>query len=124
MRNVLVLSVGLLMAAAPLPGDAQAQFRMVSITVRVDDHKPNGAAWDVAGGAPDVVIITRTALGVFESGRCQDSFSCSFTSRVPAVGPINITTWDVDIAANDVIGNCMVSPPFTGRCGSATIAVR
>ncbi len=146
-RNVRRAPIALLALALPftaLGTDAQAQIatREIDLTVRIDDHKPSGDAWDAFGGAPDVAICVSSALGrqcfaagsgiynspaEFGRARCQDSTRCSFDFRVPATGPFRLEIYDVDVSDHDFVGSCAVTPDgnaFSGRCGSARVTVR
>jgi len=135
-----VASIGFLALASTIAtaSDAigQAPWRTVTIEVTVDAHKPNGAAWDAFGGAPDVALCTNSALGQrcygggglvagpgqFSRGRCQDAFNCTFTVEVPTSGPIGLTIYDVDVSSHDTVGAChLPNSRSAGRCGSATI---
>ena len=132
------LVLGVLLAGTPI-ASGQASSRTVTITVTVDAHKPNGAAWDALGGAPDVALCTNSALGQrcyggaglvadpgqFVRGQCQDAFTCTFVVDVPSSGPIGVTIYDVDIGNHDTIGSCQLpGARAAGRCGSASISAR
>lgn len=139
------LSLAMLLAPVvlgSLANDAGAQgaFRNVSLAINVASHKPNGAAWDAFGGAPDIAICINSALGQrcfaagdaaltfpsqFGRGRCQDAFACGFNVVVPSTGPFTLTVYDVDLSEHDTIGACMIGPGAgVVACGSATVAVR
>ncbi len=119
----LILFLGLAQSA-----DAQVPVRDWTVAVRVSPRKPSGAAWDAFGGAPDIAFCTSSAAGDRCSmvqgtiARCQDSFDCRGSVRVPAT--FSLTIWDLDVAANDLIGTCYIERPGTYPCGSATVTVR
>lgn len=128
-RSLTVLTVLSCAVTAAGVASAQVPSRVWSIAVRVDTQKPGGAAWDAFGGAPDVALCAASAAGsgcaVAEGtiARCQDSFSCTFTETLPTTG-FSLSLWDVDVAADDLIGTCYVDRPGTFRCGASTITVQ
>ena len=117
--------VGVIATAA---GSAQVPERAWSISVQIDSTKPDGSAWDAFGGAPDIALCGTSSGGagcVVAEGtvaRCQDAFSCSFSVSLPET--FSASLWDLDLAADDLVGTCYIDHPGTYRCGSATVTAR
>ena len=137
--SLAVLLAGAALAATARDAGAQNGLRVVTLTINVTPHKPNGAAWDAFGGAPDIAICTNSAIGQrcvaagtgflpspsqFNRGRCQDAFSCAFVVAVPATGPVGLSIYDVDLSSHDLIGACAVERAGSYACGSATVVMR
>ena len=107
---------------------AQVPVRTWTLTVSVDSTKPNGAAWDAFGGAPDIAVCSGSSAGTQcnmvagSQARCQDSFACRYSMTLPTT--FSITVWDLDVSADDIIGTCYIDHPGSYRCGSATLTVR
>ena len=138
--SLAVLLAGAALAATARDAGAQNGLRVVTLTINVTPHKPNGAAWDAFGGAPDIAICTNSAIGQrcfaagvnyypspsqFSRSRCPDAFACTFITAVPATGPFGLSIYDVDLSSHDLIGTCMIGPGVSVTpCGSATVVAR
>ena len=122
-----LVSVGAALVCAD-SASAQIPTRNWTFTVSVDSRKPAGSAWDAFGGAPDIAMCTSSSAGgqcqMIEGAvaRCQDAFNCRFTMALPL--QFSVSIWDLDVASDDLIGNCYVARPGSFRCGSATVTAR
>lgn len=106
----------------------------ITVDVTVAPQKPDGKAWDAAGGAPDIALCLSSALGTrcFPNGgnigeitapQCRDSFQCTFKADAPP-GDITVEIVDVDLAVNDPIGSGACRRGSTCRLGQATVRIR
>jgi hypothetical protein len=112
-------------AAPPIaPAPPQVPMRVWTILVQVSSTKPSGSAWDAFGGAPDVAICTQSSVGrdCGNGRRFQDSFGGTFTRSAPSSFTLFVV--DLDVSADDPIGNCFIDHPGTYRCGSATVTAQ
>ncbi len=122
---VLVLIGGMVCADS---ASAQVPVRPWTLSVSVSSRKPNGAAWDAFGGAPDIAVCSGSSAGTQcnmvegSQARCQDSFACRYSMTLP--GNFSITVWDLDVSADDIIGTCYIDHPGVYQCGSATVTAR
>jgi len=127
-RHRLIVGTLLIAGAYAAVASAQVPTRSWSLSVRVNSTKPDGAAWDALGGAPDIGACTASARGTGcamvegTTARCQDQFSCDFTLALPET--FTVSFWDLDLAADDLIGTCYIDHPGTYTCGSATVTAR
>jgi len=125
MKKVIVLGCAILFALAGTAwADGAGSTKTVS--VKIQQKKANGKAWDAFGGGPDIAICVKTPKGkkCYPDGndtmeilepQCRDAFTCVFTG-VYIEAPYEITVVDVDLAANDMAG--------TGACsGKCTIGL-
>ena len=106
-----------------------------TLTVKVDTTKPNGKAWDMFGGQPDIAICVdgggstkcypdgTSVVGII-SPKCQDAYRCTFTGVQVPSGEFTVTVVDVDLAANDTAGLATCKKGGTCTGGAATITVR
>ena len=131
MKKAIVIGCALLFA---LVGTAWADGAgsKKTVTVKLQEKKANGKAWDAFGGGPDVAICVKTPKGkkCYPDGndtmeilepQCRDAFTCTFTD-VYIEAPYEITVVDVDLAANDMAG----TGPCDGKCtlGLAEVEVK
>lgn len=128
-RSISVLFVVALAGlAAATAARAQVPVRTWAISVQVNSTKPDGAAWDAFGGAPDIGLCTASsggsgcAMTEGSAARCQDAFGCTFSLSLPET--FSASLWDLDVAADDLIGTCFIDHPGTYQCGSATVTAR
>ena len=118
-------------------GSAGASAGMVNarVTVKVDDKKPNGKAWDAFGGKPDISLCVSgggstqcypdggSVLEIMEP-QCRDTFRCTFSGVKVPKGSFTLTVVDVDFAANDRVGSASCKKGGSCSGGSASISVR
>ncbi len=118
-------------------GGAASTAGMVSATVSVtvNDRKPNGKAWDAFGGQPDLSLCVSGGGGThcYPAGdgvievmdpQCRDSFRCTFRGVKVPKGSFTLTVVDVDLAANDTVGVATCRKGGSCSGGSAQIKVR
>ena len=102
--------------------------RKISITVEVKPTKANGKAWDVGGGAPDIMVeIYHKDLGRLKSSTSKNTYKSTFEFDIRNItGYIEVKVWDKDLMAHDLIGSCEIhyATIDTYECGRATISVR
>ena len=129
------------MAAAAVPARAEAvparaaMGSTATISVKINDRKPNGKAWDAFGGQPDISICVSgggstqcypdggSVLEIMEP-QCRDSFRCTFSGVKVPDGSFTVTVVDVDFAANDRAGSASCKKGGSCSGGSASISVR
>jgi hypothetical protein len=85
----------------------------IMLTLRTTD--PNGAGWDVGGGAPDPLVeIHVNGTKVAMTSTVQDSFSGNFAGpyAFELVGGANLEfiAYDEDVTANDLAYGCGATP--------------
>ena len=90
----------------------QAKERILntySIKVEANATKANGKAWDVNGGAPDLLIKVDGVFLDFDK-KCKNSYGCSVEFTVEQETEWYFEIYDKDFASNDLIakGNCSV----------------
>ena len=106
-----------------------------TVSVTVNDRKPNGKAWDAFGGQPDISLCVSggggtqcypDGTGVIEvmDPQCRDSFRCTFRGVKVPKGSFTLTVVDVDFAANDEVGSATCRKGGSCSGGSAKITVR
>lgn|SRR5262245_29884156 len=107
----------LLLTTVPVPAEDKdresATIKLVSIQVR--KTKPGGAAWDPAGGAPDLKITVerkaRPAGEKFTSKVIPDTYEAKLdvkTIKVKDGDEIEVTVVDDDVGGDDRIGKYKV----------------
>jgi len=104
---------------------SQAKERIINtytLSIEVEATKVNGKAWDVAGGAPDLLIKLNGTFLNFNK-KCKNSYGCKLEFTF-----VNETLWyfeiyDKDLVSNDLIGkgNCSVGKVCI--LGGATIKI-
>lgn len=90
-------------------------YKISNVQITVPTTDPQGAAWDVGGGAPDLLLeISVNGTRVAGAPAVQDRFSASFTGPfdVTLVGgsSLVVSTLDEDITVNDPAFECRASP--------------
>ncbi len=89
------------------------------VKVKLNRTKPNGKAWDILRGKPDIYIIVDGKS--YRSERCEDRFSCQFS--VPAIEKIaTIEVWDADELEDDLVGIARCVPNQV--CGSLSLKIK
>lgn len=100
------------------------EIRDVAITVPTTD--PNGAAWDLGGGAPDLKIsILVNNVVVQSSAEVSDQFSATFAGpfvvQPVAGGNLTINVVDVDATIDDAAFSCVASPITAAQLRSRSL---
>jgi hypothetical protein len=115
MRSACALAVllGLVAPAVAQPDRESGTLKLVSVEVR--KTKPGGAAWDSAGGAPDLKVTVekkaRPAGEKFTSKVIPDAYDAKLdvkTLKVKEGDEIEITVLDEDVGTDDRIGRYKV----------------
>lgn len=89
------------------------------VKVKLNALKPNGKAWDIVNGKPDIYIIVDGKS--YRSNRCEDRFSCQFL--VPAIEKIaTIEVWDADELEDDLVGIARCVPNRV--CSSLSVKIK
>jgi len=91
-------------------------YRLSNISVTVPTTDPDGAAWDAAGGAPDLLVevfVNGTSVGA--TAAVQDQFSAAFPGpygvTLNAAGSsVIVTASDEDLTVNDPAFSCAANP--------------
>jgi len=100
----------------------------IELTISISgcpSNKPDGNAWDVSGGRPDIFYQTRdqsTNILIYESNalidyECSNSNGITFVQKTTLNAPygsILIQLWDQDIASNDLISQALFNPYISG----------
>jgi hypothetical protein len=90
------------------------------VKVKLNATKPNGKAWDILNGKPDVYITVNGKS--YRSDRCEDRFSCQFS--IPAIQKIaTIEVWDADELEDDPAGIAQCVPNRVCTTLSAKIKI-
>ena len=93
----------------------------LAIAVTVDQTKPDGRTWDIAGKwvKPDI-LVSELTTGV--EGKCKDTFTCSIQAW-PDSGTFDLTIIDDDFDKDDPIGQGSCAAVAGGQCrlGAANI---
>lgn len=91
-----------------------------NLTIEVDSTKSSGKAWDIAGGAPDIMVKIDSKT-IFKKS-CKNSYKCTidFESKKDKW---YLEIYDKDLRASDLIGKgeCKVDTNYT--LGSAKIKI-
>jgi hypothetical protein len=104
------LLLGLLLAPY-----ANADEGVQAIEVQVNEQMASGWAWDVFGGAPDILICTSVgAEQTCAPYACSDAFRCSAPLQLPPQTPFTVQVVDQDLAWDDPIGEADCDEQ--GRC--------
>lgn len=81
-----------------------------TISIEVEATKVNGKPWDVAGGAPDLLVKVDGIFLDFNK-KCKNSYGCKMNFTIE-----NETSWyfeiyDKDLGSNDLIakGKCTLA---------------
>ena len=116
-------------------GAASANMVSATVSVTVNERKPNGKAWDAFGGQPDIALCVSgggstqcypgggSVIGVMDP-KCRDTFRCTFSGVKVPKGTFSLTVVDVDLAANDTIGQASCKKGSSCTAGSAKVRVR
>jgi hypothetical protein len=94
-------------------------YWVTNIQVTVPTTDPNGAEWDVGGGAPDLFVVV--GVNGTEAGRTQpvqDQFSATFSGPVmvqlaAAQATLDLHVYDSDVTSGDDALDC--SAPMTAE---------
>ncbi len=90
------------------------------IKVKLNRTKPNGKAWDILAGKPDIYIVVNGKS--YRSERCEDRFSCQFS--VPVIAQIaTIEVWDADELEDDPVATAHCIPNRVCTTLSAKIKI-
>lgn len=76
---------------------------LYTIEIDVNATKPNGLPWDIAGGAPDILVRIDGKTLPFDAA-CQDHYRCSLTFMETEKRSWYFEIYDRDFATNDLIG--------------------
>lgn len=105
-----------------IAGSCEAAFgrlyRITAVQVQLPTLDPNGEAWDVGGGAPDIFIdILVNGASVARSAPVADRFSATFagpfTVQPIGGGSLAIVVYDEDLTTDDVAYSCTAAPLTT-----------
>ncbi|MFO0964420.1 MAG: hypothetical protein U0793_02365 [Gemmataceae bacterium] len=99
----------ILCAALASPGDPPPSYEAALGTVIVRPTKPDGRAWDIFGGLPDLQVIIRNLRSgdVYKSPIADDTLEHSYNVLFGKVQPgdtLEIDVWDIDLYYHDHIG--------------------
>ena len=72
-----------------------------TISVRLDDTKPSGLAWDSGHPIPDPYVVVDGKN--FRSKRCEDNYSCSWT-LASTDEYYDVAVYDADMMDDDYAG--------------------
>ncbi len=118
LQSALLVPLGIvsLVAAPVTAGDSHT-----TVSVRFDDTKPSGLAWDFGGPLPDPYVVVDGKN--FRRDRCEDTLSCSFTlSGVDEY--YDVAVYDADLSDDDYAGTVRCrrgNQCNTGRGATVTI---
>lgn len=90
-------------------------YEITDVEVAVPTTDPNGDAWDIGGGAPDLLLEISVDGSVIASAPAvQDSFTASypgpFTAQLIAGSTLLVATYDEDVTVNDPAYGCQAAP--------------
>lgn len=90
-------------------------YDIKNVRVQVPTTDPNGEAWDVGGGAPDLLVdVLVNGVSVSRSGAVADMFSATFPGpfSVQPVGggSLAVQVFDEDLTTNDLAYVCSAAP--------------
>lgn len=88
--------------------------------IEVAPVKKGGKSWDVAGGAPDVLLKVEGTFVPFRDV-CQDSYRCKTNAFETKKKVLYVEVYDRDVAANDLIGKGTCRIGERCRVGEATV---
>ena len=77
-----------------------AQSVIVEADIDVASYKPNGMSWDIAGGAPDILLYVD---GKKVGEVCRNQYRCEILFKTDKQ-KIYIEVYDKDLQAHDLIG--------------------
>ena len=110
-----VLSAGCLTLATPAAPEVPKKSADVVVhSVKVHTTKKNGDAWDIGGGAPDLVVSVRKTEkgGARHTTKVKkDAFEASFgerTIRVTVGDEVEVVVYDEDERFHDKVGETTV----------------
>jgi len=94
-----------------------------TIMLEVDETKANGKAWDISGGAPDLLVKVDGVYLDFEK-KCKDSYGCSIDFTVENQKSWYFEIYDKDFSSNDLIGkgHCSIGEECQFRGVKITIS--
>jgi len=91
--------------------------------IEVDALKKDGKSWDVAGGAPDVLLRVEGRFIPFRD-ECQDSYRCTTNPFATEKQTVYLEVYDRDVAADDLIGKGRCDVGERCRVGSAVVTLK
>ncbi|MBM4377121.1 MAG: hypothetical protein FJ095_18730, partial [Deltaproteobacteria bacterium] len=124
----------LTVAGAGAPAAASKDGGKVTATVRVAPTKPNGKAWDIAGGKPDIGLCAESkgtkvcqpgganTIPAGEAAVCQDAFDC-IVELTLAGDLANLEVVDIDATSNDPVGAGACKVGATCQLGAARVTL-
>lgn len=87
-------------------------YAITNVSVMLPTTDPNGEAWDLGGGAPDLFVGDSSGNPL--TNTVQDQFSATFPGpfdvQLIAGATLRISIWDEDVSANDLAFSCQAAP--------------
>lgn len=105
--------------ANPVQGDRE--IHKYSVEVHAPSTKPDGKAWDVSGGAPDMILSVDGRL-TYSNPNCLNRYKCTFEIFSKSDN-FYLEIYDKDMLNNDIIATGYCSTDKICSLGQASVKV-
>jgi len=122
LKIIILLSMQSFLIGTMLEANELEQMYIYDVEINVKSTKENGETWDVAGGAPDLLLKV-DGKSLIMRNSCWNTYRCT-VSFVSEKSRWYFENDDRDMVSNDLIGKGVCSIGKVCNLGRSTIKIK